>query len=1117
MTASVGDLKSIFGKALELSSASERAAYLDQACQGDSCLRAEVESLLQARQDASGFLAGADPATTLDQPIVERPGTVIGPYKLLEQIGEGGFGVVFMAEQQQPLRRKVALKVLKPGMDTRQVVARFEAERQALAIMDHPNIAHVFDGGATASGRPYFVMELVRGVPITAFCDQNHLGVRERLGLFVDVCQAVQHAHQKGIIHRDLKPSNVLVTLHDDRAVVKVIDFGVAKAAGQQLTDKTLFTQFAQMIGTPLYMSPEQAQMSGLDVDTRSDIYSLGVLLYELLTGATPFDKERLRTAGYDEIRRIIREVEPARPSTRLSTLGEAGATASANRSSDPRRLSQLLRGELDWIVMKALEKDRNRRYESASAFAADVQRYLNDEPVQACPASAWYRFRKFARRNKAVLATGSALGAAMLVTVGSLISAVTVLADSKVQVEQEQKETKSALDRETQLNNNLVKSLEREVRAKYRQNIQLADRELASDNIGRAEELLDDCPAALRGWEWNYLKGRHHRQPVTFRGHGDWVAGVALSPDGARAVSGSAISLIVGDLKVWDTATGKTIRTLFPSHLGPVSGVDYSGDGKTIASAGWDGVVCLWDTSTWEARHRLKGHTGYVSCVAISPDSKLVASGGEDHAVRLWDAATGQPVRTLRGHTSGLFRVAFSPDGRTLASAGFDETVRIWDVATGNELHTLRGHAGAVLGAAYSRDGRRLASAGFDGIVNVWDPLTGAQVLTIRADPFFTMSVAFNRDGTRLAVGGWDKTVRLFDPETGHEVLTLRDGHTDMVTCVAFSENGRLLASASLDRAVKIWDATPWNDTEGGQSLVLRGDGDALHALAYSPDGQYLASTAFDGTLTLRDPLTGKELKSLRSDSGAVFNLQFSQDSRRLASASMRGVVKVWDVPAGKELSTFHGNLGSATISPDGQRVAWWRVGGFVEIREAESGRQLLEFHAHPAPVVWGSFSPDGKRLVTTSWDKTAKVWDATNGAEVFTLRGHAHVVQFAAFSPDGKRVGTASWDHTAKIWDTATGKELFTLRGHQERVGSVAFSPDGKYLATCSYDNTAKIWDARTGNQLFTLRGHAGYVGSVAFSPDGKRLAIASGYRGRWEIRIWDTTQWDSKRDDK
>src|SRR6516164_5604582 len=360
------EAKAIFLEALDCKGTDELMRFLEKACGSDAALRTRVEELLRAHQDAGAFLGGGEKQDArCDEPIRERPGAVIGPYKLLEQIGEGGFGIVFMAEQTQPVRRKVALKVLKPGMDTRQVVARFEAERQALAIMDHPNIAKVHDGGATASGRPYFVMELVKGVPITDFCDQNHLPPRQRLELFLSVCQAVQHAHQKGIIHRDLKPSNVLVTVHDTTPVVKVIDFGVAKALGQTLTDKTLFTGFAQMIGSPLYMSPEQAGQSSLDIDTRSDIYSLGVLLYELLTGTTPFTKEQFKQATYDEIRSIIREEEPPRPSTRLSSSDTLPAIAAA-RQTEPAKLRKLVRGELDWIVMKALEKDRDRRYETA-------------------------------------------------------------------------------------------------------------------------------------------------------------------------------------------------------------------------------------------------------------------------------------------------------------------------------------------------------------------------------------------------------------------------------------------------------------------------------------------------------------------------------------------------------------------------------------------------------------------------------------------------------------------------------------------------------------------------------------------------------------------------------
>jgi serine/threonine protein kinase len=360
-------------------------------------------------------------ATVIGDAIVERSGAMIGPYKLMEQIGEGGFGLVFVAEQQQPVRRKVALKIIKPGMDTRDVIARFEAERQALALMDHSNIARVLDAGTTESGRPFFVMELVRGIPIVEYCDQQKLSARQRLELFVSVCQAVQHAHGKGIIHRDLKPSNILVAPHDGVPVVKVIDFGIAKAIGQQLTDKTIYTRFTQMIGTPLYMSPEQAEINALDVDIRSDVYSLGVLLYELLTGTTPFDRQRFETAAFDEIRRIIKEEEPPRPSTRLSTLGASQPKAPGRRKTEPAGLSSYVKGDLDWIVMKALEKDRSRRYETASAFAADVRRFLAEEPIEARPPSPWYRFRKLARRNKVALTT-AALVVAALVT-GSVVS----------------------------------------------------------------------------------------------------------------------------------------------------------------------------------------------------------------------------------------------------------------------------------------------------------------------------------------------------------------------------------------------------------------------------------------------------------------------------------------------------------------------------------------------------------------------------------------------------------------------------------------------------------------------------------------------------------------------
>jgi serine/threonine protein kinase/TPR repeat protein len=516
----------ILNAALELHPA-ERPAYLDRACADNATLRLQVEALLRAHEQAGDFLSKTIPMRAADI-VLGRTGVMIGRYKLLEQIGEGGFGVVYMAEQVEPVQRKVALKIIKPGMDTRAVIARFEAERQALALMDHPNIAKVLDAGATAASRPYFVMELVRGIPITDYCDQSQLSAAERLHLFMKVCQAVQHAHQKGIIHRDIKPTNVLLTLHDGAPVPKVIDFGVAKALGQKLTEKTLFTAFQQMIGTPAYMSPEQAELSGLDVDTRSDIYSLGVLLYELLTGATPLEKEILAKAGLDEVRRMIRETEPPKPSTRLRMLGDKLPEVAKRRHADPATLSRLVGGDLDWIVMKCLEKDRSRRYDTANGLAMDIQRHLHCEPVLARPPSKFYEFQKTVRRHK----VGFAATAAVIV---SLLLGLAVSTWMFVRERQERARESAA-------------RLEADVahaKSAANENLRLATILYNLRRYPEAEQLLDQVPPDLVDPD---------SQHATMRRNLGWWHG--LNEEWTKAAANFAAAIQFEDPTNWDNVT---------------------------------------------------------------------------------------------------------------------------------------------------------------------------------------------------------------------------------------------------------------------------------------------------------------------------------------------------------------------------------------------------------------------------------------------------------------------------------------------------------------------------------------------------------------------------------
>ena len=910
----------------------------------------------------------------------------------------------------------------------------------------------------------------------------------------------------------------------------RVIDFGIAKATGQQLTDKTLFTNFAQMVGTPLYMSPEQAEMSGLDMDTRTDIYSLGVLLYELLTGTTPFDKERLRTAAYDEIRRIIREEQPAKPSRRMSTLGLATTTASTNRQSDPKRLSQLFRGELDWIVMKALEKERNRRYESASAFAADVQRYLNDEAVQACPPTAWYRFRKFARRHKVVLATASVVALAVL-------TAVAVLATSTVLIARQQGATQNALEAETRAKGGLQEALEREQEALEREQrdgyfhrIALAHRELSRDNLGRALEQLDKCPAELRQWEWHYLNRLCRVEPVVLRDKTE-VNSLAFSPGGERIASA------VGDgtVKVWDNRTNKVIQAL-AAHPDSVYSVVFHPDGKHLASVGADRKVKVWDLTTGhtvftrpsDAADHNRG-TAYV--VAFSPDGRRLAAGN-DGAVNVWDWEKEQLLLTLPGHAKKGICVAFSPDGRRLASASWSGDVMIWDAVTGERLHILSEHHHAVSALAFSPDGRRLVSACFDRHLIVWDATTGQRLHTLGANDGLVLGVAFSPDpdGLRLASVGEDKTVRVWETATGREVLDLR-GHTELSQGVAFSPDGLRLASTSLDGTIRVWDATPLQENEAQEAFTFSHQASEVWTIAVSPDGQRIASAGHgvDAPVKVWDVRSRQVIAECLGHQAVVFRVAWY--GQRIASSGWEDkrklfVVKVWDARSlhlGFECAAGMETYALA-FSPDGEYLVTGGANGTVQVWDARTGREVGTLGPNGRQHIKGVvFSRDGRHLASASSDGTVNLWDwdATRlGAEQKPLRSfRARRVPLAgmtlAFSPDGRRLVAGGAEYTVKIWDVQTGQEQ-TLPGHSGDVWATAFSPDpgGRWVASAGEDSTVKVWDSHSGALLHSFRGHTGLVSSLAFSPDGQRLY--SGSRDK-TVKVWDLTKLSSEVNDR
>jgi len=1069
----------------------ERAAFLDDACAGDAALRQRVEELLRASEEAGGFLQS--PCGNVRPTVVstEKPGDLIGRYKLLQQIGEGGMGVVYMAEQEEPVRRRVALKIIKLGMDTQQVVARFEAERQALALMGHPNIAKVLDGGATDTGRPYFVMELVQGVPITEFCDKNRLPDEERIKLFILVCQAIQSAHQKGIIHRDLKPTNILVTLNAGVPHPMVIDFGVAKATQQKLTEKTLFTNYATMIGTPAYMSPEQAEMSRLDVDTRSDVYGLGVLLYELLTGTTPFPEKRLRSASYQEIQRIILEEEPERPSTRLR---RASITAS-RPNSQFLILNSQFSIDLDWIVMKCLEKDRTRRYETANGLAADLKRHLENEPIVARPPSNLYRFQKMVRRNKLAFAAGTMVALALLV--GMALATWQAVRASR---ERDAKEV--ALRQAVAAQREQTRLREQAQAEAYASDMLLAQQAIEANNFGHARELLyrhrpqSKSDKDLRGWEWRYLWQQCTSDALAKLWQAtSKITDLAVSPDGKwLAVGQNSDRTAVSILEFVDRTTARLVTNIPPQRGTDVS-VAFSPEEPLLAfsssqntATNVQGTIHLWNLETQQSLFEFPIRS-FCGSLAFSPDGSTLLVAVMNH----YESLDGELllVRVRDGTLMERYDVSFpqgtgfavDPTFRVAAVGG--ETLRLIDLSTGKQRWSATNEQGA-----FSRAGKIIA-------------VDAAQVGCF----------AFAKQGRILITseGLTNSLLRVWEASTGKPMGQAIPLHHGMVSSFVLWPDGKTLASANADGTIQMWDLS---NPSGVHSLgrPLRGEIGSIHALALRGDGQALLSGSLDGSIYVWDTTSpGPDRSALVLTN--IFDFQFTSNRRTLLTIDLQG--RVWrregtnlqvETPLfdlGADLVPFRDH---AEFSGDGEWLATAQ-GGLVRVWDLRTGSNTPRL-VTPGMLVAHSFAPGGKLfIVYDRGSASVHEWDLgtfqkpRSSPRVLPYRD----VPLLALSSNGKYLLNVSFDgDEALVREVATGKEATWLDLGSGNVWDANFSPDGALFAVASMRGSAQIWE-NGSRQLVAKVGHERLpVLGVSFSPDGSRLLTASD--GPEALTLWD-----------
>ncbi len=1090
----------VFNEALQLP-VTERGDYLDRACSGDAELRRRVDILLRAHVQAGDFLeepptaipswrdSGRASASSMASvlSIAEQPGDRIGRYKLLQQIGEGGCGVVYMAEQEEPVRRRVALKVIKLGMDTKNVIARFEAERQALALMDHPNIARVLDAGATDTGRPFFVMELVRGSKITDYCDQNDLSIRERLDLFIFVCRAVQHAHQKGVIHRDIKPSNILITVNDGSPVPKVIDFGIAKATQGRLIDQTFFTAFEQFIGTPAYMSPEQSILTSVDIDTRTDIYSLGVLLYELLTGQPPFPQKELLATGLEEMRRIIREKEPMRPSTRLSQAAKAMAPGPPGRREPKQleRLIPLLQGDLDWIVMKCLEKDRARRYDTANGLAMELQRFLANEPVVARPPSRLYLLQKLFRRHKLFFVTGGAVLAALVT--GLALSTWQYQAKSRAEREQNSMRVRAEAA-ERRVREQLYTALLEQARATVRSG-ELGQRVRTLDAVQRAGTISNSVALRQVAVAAMALPDMRLEREISF-----------VQDEGGRecdpALERYAVCVNKGSVEVRAIVDNHLLANLPPvsDHLGHVK--RWSHDGRYLAikrdlvATGDRGDVEVWDMVSIRRVLDLRD-CATDAAVAFHPAGRHFAVGQLDGGVRVWDLETGREVRQIR-LPGTLASLSFSPDGTLLAAPCSQSASNMvgfvnWDTG---ELKAVLPSASPVVQVAWRPGQSRVAIPDLDSNVRLVDPTTG-ESKTLGRHKAEAVHVAFSPDGAYLISGGWERELICWEMTTLQRAFTMGLNSER----VQFSRNGRKCAVHTTDR-LQIYEFV-----EPSACRELSADlGQSVFFGRFSPDGQWFAAggSKFIGVWDLTSPGSAALLPS-----DTVRFPFFSTDASDIY-AHGSGALQRWHLRRGEgaeppvltaqAMAVPDEVLQATALSnelvmfcPDGVRFMPLGNTNVASIRHLEM------------PGIASLASPDERWLgVMYRWSPALSMLRLPEVTLAATLTNRANVGGFS-FSPNGEELVVVT-ERGLECYETVHWQRTRELPIRCEAFARVHFMPDGQRFWLNSDGRNSTFRDARSFEVLLSLPEGTMVLG---ISPNGRHLAVSVDLR---RVQLWD-----------